>query len=122
VSDDFLFWETLDQLISRHEIKIDRPKGSAHPTFPDKIYPLDYGYLDGTTSGDGQGIDVWMGTRGYKTVDAIACTIDLFKRDTELKLLLGCTEEDIQTISMFLNDSDLMRCMIVKRTQYTPTS
>jgi inorganic pyrophosphatase len=120
VTDDFLFWETLDQLVSRHEVVLDRPKGSAHLTFPDKIYPLDYGYLEGTTSGDGQGMDVWMGTRGYKTVDAIACTIDLFKRDSEIKLLLGCTEEDIQAIDAFLNDSDLMRCMIVKRTQYTP--
>lgn len=44
----------------------------------DFIYPVNYGYLDGTTSADGGGIDIWYGTYGNK-VDAVICIIDLLK-------------------------------------------
>ena len=57
------FWTTLDQLVSDSEIVIDRPKGSAHPKYPDFIYKVDYGYLNNTSSMDGQGIDVELTTK-----------------------------------------------------------
>lgn len=28
--------------------KVDRPLGSTHPNFPDMIYPINYGYVDGS--------------------------------------------------------------------------
>ena len=31
-------WNALDELVNSSEIVIDRPKGSAHPRFPDFIY------------------------------------------------------------------------------------
>ena len=52
------FWNVLDELVSKSEIVIDRPKGSAHSRFPDFIYRVDYGYLKDTSSMDGAGIDV----------------------------------------------------------------
>ncbi|HEY4387073.1 MAG TPA: inorganic pyrophosphatase [Ktedonobacteraceae bacterium] len=80
------------------QIKIDRPKGSAHPRYPEFFYPIDYGYLEGTVSGDGQGIDLWIGTLPEKRITAMICTVDLAKRDSEIKLLLACTKEEIATI------------------------
>ncbi len=50
------------QLIVTNSLVIDRPKGSSHPRYPHVIYPLDYGYLENTTSSDGDGIDVWLGS------------------------------------------------------------
>ncbi len=47
------FWTALDTLVGQSEIVIDRPKGSAHPRYPDFIYPVDYGYLKNTVSPDG---------------------------------------------------------------------
>jgi len=41
--------------------RIDRPRGTAHPRFPEFIYPLDYGYLEGPQGGDGNAVDVWRG-------------------------------------------------------------
>ena len=98
------FWLKLDQLIAEHELVIDRPKGSRHPRYPEVIYPLDYGYLAGTQAIDGGGIDVWVGSLPERTVTAVACTIDMLKRDAEIKILLGCTPEDMQTILSFHND------------------
>ena len=36
------FWNALDELVSNSEIVIDRPRGSAHPRFPNFIYKVDY--------------------------------------------------------------------------------
>lgn len=107
------FWQTLDELVAASEIVIDRPKGSAHPRFPDLIYPLDYGYLEGTTAGDGAGIDVWIGNPEERNVTAIACTVDGYKRDAEIKVLLGCTDDDLAAISFFLNVTAGLPCIIV---------
>lgn len=108
------FWDYLEQLVTQSEIIIDRPKGSQHPVWENVTYPLDYGYLAGTVSSDGAGIDIWVGESGEQDIVAVICTIDLLKRDTELKLLLGCTEAEMSTVSGFLNDGD-MRCLLVRR-------
>lgn len=57
------FWKALDELVGQSKIVIDRPKGSVHPKFPDFVYKVDYGYLENTSSMDGEGIDVWVGTK-----------------------------------------------------------
>ena len=41
-------------------IKIDRPMGSAHSQYTDMIYPINYGYIPGTESGDGEETDVYL--------------------------------------------------------------
>jgi inorganic pyrophosphatase len=92
------FWEALDTLVSRSQIVIDRPRGTAHPRYPEFLYPLDYGYLQGTMSGDGAGIDVWMGSQSARQVTALLVTVDGQKRDAEIKLLLDCTPEECQAI------------------------
>ena len=91
----------MGNLIAANKIVIDRPKGARHPRYPELVYPLDYGYLENTTAGDGDGIDVWMGSLDRKTLTGILCTFDTIKRDAEIKLLIGCTQQDIQTIRNF---------------------
>jgi inorganic pyrophosphatase len=110
------FWLRLDELIKSSEIVIDRPKGSRHPRYPDLIFPLDYGYLKGTTGGDGDGIDVWQGTAEHRQLNAIACTVDMKKRDGEIKLIIGCTEEEIAIIEDFHN-TKYMSDIIIERTK-----
>lgn len=98
---DRLFWQTLADLIEKHTIIIDRPRDSTHPRYPDVIYPLDYGYLAGTTASDGDGIDVWLGSLEPKMLTGILCTFDTLKSDAEIKLLIGCNSEDLQIIRDF---------------------
>jgi inorganic pyrophosphatase len=81
---------------------------------PAMIYPLDYGYLTGTTAGDGDGIDVWLGSLPGRRITGIACTADTHKRDVEIKLLLGCTVEEMATIHRFLNSHGL-GCIVLSR-------
>jgi inorganic pyrophosphatase len=108
------FWEALDRLVSGTELVIDRPRGSAHPRYGFR-YPLDYGYLKDTASMDGGGIDVWRGSLDEPKLDAIICTVDLKKRDSEMKLLLGCTNEEKETIYHFHNDNHDMKGILIPR-------
>ena len=39
---------------------VDRPLGSAHPDYPDMIYPVNYGYIEGVIAGDGQEQDAYI--------------------------------------------------------------
>ena len=108
------FWKALDELVSASEIVIDRPKGSAHPKYPDFIYRVDYGYLKDTTSMDGAGIDVWVGS-GDKKIDAIMCIVDLMKKDSEIKILIGCTEEEKMEVYRTHNETQYMKGIIIRR-------
>ena len=121
---DTSFWQAMMELLATTPVIIDRPKGSAHPRYPEMIYPFDYGYLENTIAGDGGGIDLWLGSLNTvmnkdsaKTLTGILCTFDTLKRDAEInparfvqkedlaaKLLLGCIEEDIQTIKVFYQE------------------
>jgi inorganic pyrophosphatase len=98
------FWQHLDQLVSTSQVVIDRPQGSHHPRYPELVYPYDYGYLENSRSMDGGGIDVWAGSLTGAGITAVICTVDLTKRDSEIKLLLGCTSQEAQEILRFHND------------------
>ena len=108
------FWQYLDTLAAGSRKIVDRPKGSSHPRFPGQVYPVDYGYLDGTTSVDGGGLDIWIGSQAAESITGILCTVDLLKRDGELKILFGCGLEDVELILNFVN-SHSMRAMYIPR-------
>jgi len=108
------FWEYLEKLVASSPLMIDRPKGTCHPHYPELVYPLDYGYLEGTIASDRGGIDVWLGCSGSHALCGVIVTVDLQKRDTEIKLLLGCAEDEVQTILEFHNTS-AMQAILVSR-------
>ena len=108
------FWKALDELVNNSEIIIDRPKGTAHPKYPNFIYRVDYGYLCNTSSMDGAGIDVWVGS-DEKKVDAIMCIVDLMKRDSEIKILIGCTEEEKSIVYETHNETQFMKGVLIRR-------
>ncbi len=112
MNDDF--WQKLDDLVGTCALVIDRPAGSAHPRYPALIYPLDYGYLAGTTAADGSGIDVWLGTLPERRVTGIIATVDLRKRDAEIKILLACTPAEAR-LALATHQSDDQSALLIER-------
>ena len=108
------FWDYLQQLVDSSQIVIDRPRGCTHPRFPRKSYPVDYGYLKNTKSIDSSGVDIWIGSLGGKKVVGVLCTVDLFKRDTELKIIYDCSEYKIQALRSMV-DFEQMRAISIMR-------
>ena len=104
----------MDELVNHSEIIIDRPKGTAHPKYQSFVYRVDYGYLKDTFSMDGAGIDVWVGSDGKK-IDAIMCIVDLLKKDSEIKILIGCTEEEKAIVYETHNETEFMKGILIRR-------
>ena len=109
------FWQAVDKLVSSGKIVIDRPKGSTHPRYPEIKYELDYGYIENTSSMDGSGIDVWRGSLPDSICDAIICTVDPWKRDSEIKLIIGCTEEEKAIVYEVHNETPFMKGVMIRR-------
>jgi inorganic pyrophosphatase len=60
---------------------------------------------------DGGGIDVWKGMNG-EDIDAIICTVDLLKKDSEIKILIGCNENEKQLV---LPNNQYMKGILIRR-------
>ena len=108
-------WATWETLIAHSGITIDRPRHHPHPRYPRIIYPMDYGYVNGTRSTDGDAIDVFVGTADTGLVGAILTT-DHRQQDREVKLLYDCTPTEVYTAHGFINfDRQLLEGVLVLR-------
>jgi len=108
-----IFWENLQFLVKSSELVVDRPKDSRHPRFPDMVYPFDYGYIADTSGGDGNEIDVWKGSGTGNKITAIVCTVDLLKKDTEIKIILDCSKKEQEQILQFHNQNKYMKAILI---------
>ena len=63
---------------------------------------------------DGAGIDVWGGS-AEKKIDAIICIADLMKKDSEIKRLIGCTEEEKDIVYKTHNETQFMKGVLIRR-------
>jgi inorganic pyrophosphatase len=59
-------------------------------------------------------LDIWIGAQANSKIGGIICTIDLDKKDLENKILIGCTESEVQTIIDFHNSGG-MRAFLIQR-------
>ena len=62
---------------------IDRPLGSAHAQYPNTVYPINYGYIPGTTGGDGEEIDVYLLGVDHPVKEYIATVIGIVFREND---------------------------------------
>lgn len=120
IENNALFWQKLDTLFLASKVIIDRPKGSKHPEYNQMIYPVDYGYLQDTFSMDHEGIDVFVGSQKSESIDIIILAADILKKDVEIKVLLGCNEEEELQILYFLNSSAFQKTIIIRRKDEIP--
>jgi inorganic pyrophosphatase len=72
-------------------VMVDRPLGSRHPRDPGMVYPVNYGYLPGTVSGDGHPIDAYLIGVGepVEWAEGIVVALVLRADDVEDKLVVA---------------------------------
>ena len=75
---------------------VDRPLGSAHPDYPDMIYPINYGYVDGVFAGDGEEQDVYIlgADEPLKTYTGRVIAVYHRTNDTEDKWIVSVDGKD----------------------------
>ena len=96
-------WARWEALVRRAGVVLDRPRLSRHPAFPSIVYPIDYGYVAGTSSGDGEAVDVFVGTAPALGLVGAALTRDHRRGDREVKLLWATTPAEVYLVHGFLN-------------------
>ena len=114
------FWQKLDSIYFASSIVITQPQGTAHPTFKNLVYPVDYGYLNETLSQDELGIAIYKGKGSAYLVEAILVAADILKKDIEVKLLVGCSQEEVDKILRFVNQTEYQKTIIVRRGNDVP--
>lgn len=87
---------------------MDRPLGSAHPRYPDMIYPVNYGYVPGLIAGDNAEQDVYVlgPTEPLESFDGVVIAVIHRFDDCEDKWVAAektglYSEEEIRRILRF---------------------
>lgn len=57
---------------------------------------------------------MWVGADGRREVTACAVTVDLMKRDSEIKILVGCSPDDVETIRAFYGSGPMRVALFVR--------
>ncbi len=115
-----LFWQKVDTLVLSSSMKIDRPKGTSHYKYSNLVYPVDYGYLSDSMATESSLIDIYWGESRSNDVNGIVISADILKKDCVVKLLVGCTDQEMLDVLEFLNQTDFQKAILVKRGDYVP--
>ena len=114
------FWQKLDTLFLSSKLVIDRPRNTCHYKYSNLVYPVDYGYLNDTTGSDQAPIDVFRGSENSNLVQSVVKSASILKKNCEVKLLVGCTEEDENDILEFLNQTEFQKAVLIRRGNEVP--
>ncbi len=109
------FWQKIDMLLLSSDIVIDRKKNTTHPTYNNLVYPVDYGYLKDSMLESQEHISIYVGSKSNAMVESVIVCADILKKDLEVKLVYGCTEEEENSILEFLNQTDFQKSIIIRR-------
>lgn len=73
------------------KVIIDRPLGSRHPKYRDTVYPINYGYIEGTIAPDGEEQDAYVLGVNTALKEFTGKVIAIIHRndDTEDKLVIA---------------------------------
>ena len=114
------FWQKLDTLFFSSKLVVDRPRYTVHYKYSNLVYPVDYGYLSDTTGSDQAPIDVFKGSQKTNQVVSIVVSADILKKDCEVKLLIGCSEEEEHEVLEFLNQTEFQKAILIHRGNEVP--
>lgn len=107
-NDRFVFkMQASDYIGSVVQVQIDRPLGSKHPKY-DFVYPVNYGYVPNTISGDGEELDCYiLGIdEPLETFEGICIAVIHRQNDNDDKLIIvpeemNYTDEEIRKLTNF---------------------
>ena len=92
-----------------------------HDTFKNLIYPTDYGHLTDTMSGSEEGISVYAGSGDRNQISGLIIAADILMKELDVKMLIGCTDEEIHTVLRFLNQTEFQKTVLIRRGTEIPS-
>ena len=114
------FWQKLDTLFLSSGVKVTRRKGEVHPVFKNLIYPTDYGQMKDTNASYGHGVSVYCGSGSRSQITGLVVAADILAKELDVKVLAGCTDEEVEDVLRFLNQTDYQKTVMIKRGSQIP--
>ncbi|MBE6122302.1 MAG: Inorganic pyrophosphatase [Solobacterium sp.] len=114
------FWQKVDTLFLSSDLKVSRKKGETHPRFKNLIYPVDYGRLADTAEVAPE-VSVYIGSEAHTVVTALVVAADILQKTLDVKILVGCTEEETDAVLRFLNQTDYQKTVLIRRGSSIPS-
>ena len=115
------FWQKLDTLYLSSGYQIIRKKGEVHPRFQNLIYPVDYGYINDTKSFGKDGVSVYAGSGNRYEISALVVAADILIKELDVKVLVGCTEEEVDQVLRFLNQTNYQKTVLIRKGNELPS-
>jgi len=115
------FWQKIDTLYLSGNLVMTRKKGERHPEFSNLVYPTDYGRLEDTNAVNGKGVSVYVGSGSKTKISGLIIAADILVKELDVKILAGCTDDEIEQILRFLNQTDYQKTVLIKRGNEIPS-
>ncbi len=113
------FWQKVDTLYLSGDFELAFKKGDKHPIARGLVYPCDYGYIKTFSGDDENTIAVYRGTLNKK-IQAVAVCADILEKSLEVKIMVGLTPEEEDALLRFMNKTEIMKTVIVRRGKNVP--
>ena len=113
------FWQKVDAAYISGNYQIIYKKGSKHPSYPDLVFPCDYGHVDSDNDSE-KSLKIFKGSKGEK-IDAVVVCANILERDLTSIVLVGVSEEEKEAILKFLNSNDFQKTVILNRGKNIPS-
>lgn len=114
------FWQKVDTIYLSSDFVLTQAKDSFHPKYPNLQYPCDYGILKTLSTEKEETISCFKGSNG-KSPDVIVVCADILKKDLEVKILIGVSEQEEEDILHFLNQTDFQKSIVIHRGDEVPS-
>ena len=115
------FWQKVDTLFLSSSVKLTRKKGDVHPVYKNLVYPTDYGHVTDTKSVTDEGVSVYAGSGNRNKITALVIAADTLAKELDVKMLIGCTEAEVDDVLRFLNQTDLQKTVLIRRGNEIPS-
>lgn len=109
------FWQKVETLFLSSGFEITRKKGDVHPVFKNLVYPTDYGHMKDTKSVSDEGVTVYVGSGNRSSISALVIAADILAKELDVKILVGCDEEEEKDVLHFLNQTDYQKTVLIRR-------
>ena len=100
------FWQKVDSLYLSGSRRLIKKKGEQHDTYKNLVYPLDYARIEDMKSVSGHGVAVYLGSDNRNKVSGLIVAADILEKELDVKVLAGCTDEEIEDVLRYLNQTE----------------
>ncbi len=114
------FWQKVDSLYLSGSRKLIKKKGEQHDTYKNLVYPLDYARIEDMKSVSGHGVAIYLGSENRNKVSGLIVAADILEKELDVKVLAGCTDEEIEDVLRYLNQTEFQKTVLIKRGNIVP--